>query len=111
MKAESRKQKVEKGNVKGVSPFRLFAQHHIEVRRLDGLEPVVLEVHRPQHFLYFFPLLHGHGALRAVPGFLGHEGQIPTDLAKCKPFVQLLDRTATQSLSRHLVNQGAHPNH
>jgi len=25
--------------------------------------------HAPQHFLYFLPLLQGHGALRAVPGY------------------------------------------
>ena len=25
--------------------------------------------HLPQHRLYFFPLLHGHGALRPVPGY------------------------------------------
>lgn len=28
-----------------------------------------LDCHLPQHRLYFFPLLHGHGSLRPVPGY------------------------------------------
>ena len=36
-----------------------------------------------------------HLAQRLVTRFLGHEGQIPTDLAKRKRIVHLLDRTVS----------------
>lgn len=33
--------------------------------------------HLPQHRLYFFPLLHGHGSLRPVPGYFFPLGDVP----------------------------------
>jgi hypothetical protein len=40
--------------------------------------------HLPQHRLYFFPLLHGHGALRPVPGYfsLCVRGAVPRDASR-----------------------------